>query len=197
MALWNQVKTDTHNNLYAPGYRFLFLSKTCFSGVVTGGPTGGLAQNKNYNLTSRWAKKQTVNRILEAHSRLQDCRITGYNWEKVVKRPGKNVSLYLDPPYLDKGPQCYRESFTLEDHQRLASVVTSCPHRYVVTVDNVPKIRNVWKDCGVPDNRMISENWLYSMSGSRTKNKIGEELFIMDEVSFEIAQRKSKERGDV
>lgn len=197
MSLWNQVKSDIHGNLFSLGYRYLFLSKTCFSGVVTGGPTGGIAQNKNYNLTSRWAKKQTINRILQAHERLQDCRITNLSWEKVVKRPGKNVALYLDPPYLKKGPQCYREAFTLKDHQELAQVVTSSPHRYVVTLDDVEEIRDIWKDCGIPDERMISESWLYSMSGTRQKNRVGEELFIMDEASFEIAQRKSRERGDV
>jgi len=196
MSLWNQVKLDTHCNLYPPGYRFLFLSKTCFSGVVTGGPTGGIAQNKNYNLTSRWAKKQTINHILQIHERLQDCRITNLSWEDVVKPQGKNVALYLDPPYLKKGPQCYREAFTLEDHQKLADVVTSCYHRYVVTVDNITEVRDAWKGCGVPDERMIPESWLYSMAGARKKNKVGEELFIVDEASLAIAQRKREERGE-
>ncbi len=195
LSLWKQVKSDTKS--FSPGYRFLFLSKTCFSGVVTGGPTGGLAQNGNYNLMSRWAKKQTIKRIMEVHGHLQasKCRITNNDWQDVVTRRGKNVALYLDPPYLKKGPQCYREAFTLEDHQKLAQVVTSCSHRYVVTLDDVVEIRNAWKDCGIPDNRMITESWLYSMSGPRKKNKVGEELFIMDDESFEIAQNKG--RGDV
>lgn len=197
MELWNQVKTDIHGNLFSPGYRFLFLSKTCFSGVVTGGPTGGICQNKNYNLTSRWAKKQTIRQILETHQRLQDCKITNVSWKDVVECPGENIALYLDPPYLVKGSQCYGSSFTLEDHQELAQVVTECSHRYVVTVDDVTEIRNAWKDCDVSDDRMVSENWLYSMSGYRKKNKVGKELFIMDDASFEIAQRKRRERGDV
>lgn len=190
LSLWNQVRGDANGKLYPPGYRFLFLSKTCFSGVVTGGPTGGMHQNGKYNLMSRWAKKQTIRRIREVHERLQDCRITNLSWEKVVNRKGKDVAIYLDPPYLEKGSQCYRHAFTLKDHEKLAEIVTASKHRYVVTVDNVLAVRNIWHDCGVPDERMISENWIYTMNGTRTENRVGKELFIMDEASFEIAQQK-------
>lgn len=197
LALWNQVRSDTNNEIFPAGYRFLFLSKTCFNGVVTGGPTGGMVQNKEYNLMSRWAEKQTIKRIVQAHDRLADCKITNSSWEKLVTDPGKNVALYLDPPYLEKGKQCYQKFFTLEDHQRLAEVVTSCPHRYVVTVDNHREVRNTWSDCGVPESRLISETWLYSMTGSRDKNREGKELFVMDERSFEIAEERKRVRGDV
>ena len=197
LALWKKVKLDTNNKLFSPGYRFLFLSKTCFSGVVTGGPTGGTIQNHKYNLTSRWAKQQTIKRIREVHRRLWDCKITNFSWEEVVKHAGENVAMYLDPPYLDKGSQCYRESFTEDNHRKLAEVVTASPYRYVVTVDDLPSIRNIWADCGVPKSRMISETWLYSMSGKREQNKQGSELFIMDEQSIEISNIKSQLRGDV
>lgn len=197
VALWNQIKSDTNNEIFPAGYRFLFLSKTCFNGVVTAGPTGGIAQNGDYNLMSRWAGRQTIRRICQIHERLIDCRVTGYSWEEVVAEPGKDVALYLDPPYLEKGEQCYQKFFTLEDHRKLAEVVTACPHRYIVTVDDVPEVRNAWSDCGVPNSRLIPETWLYSMTGSRKKNKNGKELFIMDERSLEIAEKRKEVRGDV
>lgn len=194
LNLWKEVKSDTNNKIYPPGYRFLFLSKTCFSGAVEGGPTGGMSQSGNYNLTSRWAKNQTIKRIREACECLQDCTITCGSWEKLVEQPGNDVALYLDPPYLEKGDQCYRHSFTLDDHIELAEVVSNCPHRWLVTVDNTPDLVIVWQKCGIPAHRMVSETWLYSMTGGRKENRKGKELFIMDSQSFDFVQRKNKER---
>lgn len=197
ISLWKEVKSDVNNKIYPPGYRFLFLSKTCFSGAVEGGPTGGMYQTGNYNLTSRWAKNQTIKRIREARECLQDCKITCDSWEPLVKEGGENVLLYLDPPYLKKGDQCYRYFFTKEDHIRLAEVVTGCPHRWLVTVDNTPELVDIWKSCGVPDSRLVSEFWKYSMDGSREKNRIGKELFIMDEKSFALEAERRNTRENV
>ena len=96
--------------------------------------------------------------------------------------------MYLDPPYLEKGSQCYQYYFSLDDHRELAEVVTSCPNRWVVTVDNVPKLVEIWKSCGVPDKCLVPESWKYSMNGSRKVNRLGKELFIMDEKSYERAR---------
>ncbi|MHA2279343.1 MAG: DNA adenine methylase [Promethearchaeota archaeon] len=190
LNLWNEVRSDTNHKLYCPGYRFLFLSKTCFSGVVTGGPTGGLAQTGNYNLTSRWAKNQTIKRIRFAHEKIQDCKITLGSWQPLIEKPGKDVALYLDPPYLEKGDQCYRFAFTLKDHKELAEAVVVCEHRWVVTIDDIPDLRNVWLSVGVPAKRLVSKFWKYSMDGTRKENRIGQELFVMDKQSYELAQEK-------
>ncbi len=192
MNLWRQVKSDVNHKTYPAGYRFLFLSKTCFSGMVEGGPTGGVAQNGKYNLTSRWAKNQTIKRIREARECLQDCTITCGSWEVLVEKPGNDVVLYLDPPYLKKGSVCYRYSFTLEDHERLAEVVSKCSHRWLITLDNTPEIYNIWLKCGIPECRMVSETWLYSMTGKRVSNKEGKELFIMDGRSLEIVNKRKE-----
>jgi len=194
LNLWKEVKSDTNHKIYPSGYRFLFLSKTCFSGAVEGGPTGGMAQNGNYNLTSRWAKNQTIKRIREARECLQDCAITCGSWNRLVEQPGNDVALYLDPPYLKKGDQCYRYSFGLDNHSELAVEVSSCPHRWLVTVDNNPELVSIWRNCGIPDYRMVSESWLYSMTGKREVNREGKELFIMDEQSFDTIQRRIKDR---
>lgn len=182
LSLWKQIKNDTHNKMYPAGYRFLFLSKTCFSGVITGGPIGGSAQNGKYNLTSRWSKNKTIKTIYSAHEKLKDCRITLGSWEVLVDTPGKDVALYLDPPYLEKGKQCYRYSFTLKDHEEFAKKIVSCNHRWLVTIDDHPLIREIWMSY-VPKQNIIPVTLMYSMNGEREENRGGKELFIMDEVS--------------
>lgn len=189
--LWQEVKSDVNETLYPAGYRFLFLIKTCFSGVVTGGPTGGMKQNSQYSITARWAHRSTIKRIEVAHRMLQTCKITNLSWEDVLVNLDKDVSLYLDPPYLKKGAQCYKHSFDIDDHRRLAEVVTSCPcKRYVVTVDDCVELRAIWSKCGIPEERMISEEWLYSMKASRKENKIGRELFIVSDAAYKLSMSR-------
>lgn len=189
LALWREIKDD-NGTKFSLGYRLLFLNKTCFSGVISGGPTGGIEQKSEYTIAARWAKKMTIARIKAAHSLLQDCEITNQSYEEIVTAPGEDVAIYLDPPYLKKGSQCYDYYFTLEDHCKLAEMVVNCPHRYVVTVDNCPEIQTIWSELGVPGERMRTEEWSYSMTDRRDSNRVGKELFICDEHSNTIFLHK-------
>ncbi len=185
ISLWKEIKNDTDNAIWSAGYRCLFLSKTCFSGIISGGPTGGMHQSGKYTLGSRWSAGSTIKRIRVAHNRLQSCRITNLPWEQVFDHPGDNLSFYLDPPYLEKGKQCYGHSFTLEDHIVFAKRVSKSLHRYVVTVDDCPELRTLWQDL-VPEHLIFSENWSYSMTDYRKKNRKGKEMFIVDQDSYDL-----------
>ena len=171
------VKEDIHNKLFPAGYRFLFLNRTCYSGVVTGGPVGGMEQKSNYPIICRWSGKRTINSILQAHDRLQNCQITNRKWQHVVCTATETTAMYLDPPYLEKGSQCYEYAFTLQDHQEFAAAMQNCPGHWVVTVDNCPQIRNLWEESD--PYVILEEEWKYSMTDKRKKNKIGKELFVV------------------
>lgn len=179
LATWRAIKEDREHQLVPSGFRTLFLIKTCFSGVTTGGPTGGVEQKSEYTLTARWAKDQTIRRVRATSKLLQSCQITCDSWQTLVKTPGKDVALFLDPPYLVKGGQCYEFAFTKEQHEELAEEVARCRHRWVVTIDDCPEIREIWSKF-VPNQCMVTETWLYSMTDSRDKNRVGNELFIID-----------------
>ena len=98
LELWKRIQRDL--DFVPRGYRTLFLSKTCFNGVINGGPIGGSEQSGRYKIYSRWAKNQTIQRIIKANELLQNCKITNLSWEDVVEESGSDVVLYLDPPYL-------------------------------------------------------------------------------------------------
>lgn len=189
LDLWREVKADKEGKKYPLGYRALFLNKTCFSGVQSGGPTGGLHQVGEYNLTSRWAEKMTIERIQNVHDRLQNVKVTNVSYQDLVNLPGDDVSLFLDPPYLQKGGQCYDFAFTLEDHQEFAEVVSKCPHRYVVTIDDCKELRDIWSKL-VPSHLILSETWLYSMTDRRDENRVGKEMFISDQRSYDLWQSR-------
>lgn len=189
LETWRTIRDDREHRLVPAGFRTLFLIKTCFSGVTTGGPTGGVEQKSDYTINTRWAKDHTIRRIRAASTLLQSCRITKESWQPLVETPGHDVALFLDPPYLVKGDQCYEFAFTLEQHKELAEKVARSPHRWVVTIDDCPEIREIWSQ-HVPEKCMISETWLYSMTDTRDANRVGRELFIIDPRSLKTRVKK-------
>lgn len=172
MNLWREVKEDTNHKKFPAGYRFLFLNRTCYSGVVTGGPIGGMEQRSNYPLSCRWSKEGTISRILQASYHLRNCKVTNFSWQKVVNNAQESTTMYLDPPYLDKGDQCYKYFFTLEDHEELHETMQTCPAKWVMTVDNCPELRALWSKNDAYE--LITDEWNYSMS-----DRVGKELFII------------------
>lgn len=183
LNLWKTIRDGEGD--YPEGYRALFLIKTCFSGIKSGGPTGGMHQTGKYNLTSRWSPEMTISRINAVHNRLQGVRITKLNYEELVIEAGQDVAIYFDPPYLKKGDQCYDFYFTLEDHEKFAKTVVVCPHRYVVTLDDCEELRDIWSNL-VPNHLILSEEWSYSMSDYREENRVGKEMFIVDQRSYDL-----------
>ncbi len=56
-----------------------------------------------------------------------------------------NPFIFLDPPYFKKGPGLYTNFYTKKDHEKLADYVSNLNHNWIVTYDNVDKIRKIYK----------------------------------------------------
>jgi len=113
---------------------------------------------------------------------LQGVKITSYGYEKLLSKPGKNVLIYIDPPYykntlLAESSKLYRHNFTIEDHKKLAENVKVCKHKVIISYDDNNFIRSLYDNFNI-----YEEQWSYcgSSSGknqSKTKRK-GKELII-------------------
>ena len=53
----------------------------------------------------------------------------------VAPNMGYDSLLYLDPPYVQKGPGLYENSFTDDDHRELAKSVRAYGGKWMVTYD--------------------------------------------------------------
>ena len=64
------------------------------------------------------------------------------------KWPEKTL-VYLDPPYYVKGRDLYYNYYQPKDHEDIAAFVTVklTRQRWIVSYDNVPEIRNLYKRC--------------------------------------------------
>ena len=53
----------------------------------------------------------------------------------IAPKLGKNSLLYLDPPYVQKGPGLYENSFNDNDHRMLSHRIRSYDGNWMVTYD--------------------------------------------------------------
>ncbi len=86
------------------------------------------------------------NRVRNTHLMLRRraVRVTAVDCEEVVHTKGRAIT-YCDPPYFEKGPQCYRIFFPPEKHTSFASALMGCQSPWVLSYDDCPFIRGLYE----------------------------------------------------
>lgn len=143
-------------------WSFLLLNRTCFSGIVKAGPMGGKAADKKAFL-SRWnsdALRKRIGRISELSSRIEVHRMDCCDFVESLAYWYPDATLFVDPPYYQKGPVLYPLSFTTADHCRLADTLNALHigmpgPDIIVTYDDCPEIRNLYPFATVEEVRRV------------------------------------------
>lgn len=121
------------------GKAAFYLNRTNRSGILTGGVIGGKAQAGTYKIDARFNRETLCKKVREIAARAKDIEL--YNLDAldfmkdVVPAMGSNSLLYLDPPYVQKGPGLYENSFMNDDHRLLSESIRSYGGNWIVTYD--------------------------------------------------------------
>ena len=118
-----------------------------------------------------------------------ETRITDLDYEKVVSAEGRNVFIFLDPPYYStKNSGLYGKNGHLHksfDHERFAETMKKCKYKWLITYDDSEFIRKLFSFANIK-----SWNLTYGMRNVTSEsNQIGKELFISN-YSFKKVKRK-------
>jgi DNA adenine methylase len=117
-----QVYLDNSADPFELGFATFYLNRTNRSGVLNGGPIGGMDQTGNYKIDARFNKDAPAERIrvIGLHSR--KISVSNIDGMKVVRKYARrhNSFIYTDPPYFDKAGSLYLNSFDDNDHTKLA-----------------------------------------------------------------------------
>jgi DNA adenine methylase len=70
--------------------------------------------------------------------------LTATDFAPLITAPG-DATLFLDPPYYLEGPKLYTHKMADADHLRLARLLRECPHRWLLTYDDAPFIRRLYR----------------------------------------------------
>lgn len=150
---WHRQK-DTYINAdradyLALGFATFYLNRTNRSGVLNGGPIGGLDQTGNYKIDARFNKATLLERLrlIETHARR--IRVTKRDGISVIKEYASKPStfIYADPPYFTKAGSLYMNAFKPEDHSNLSACLNGLSNgHWMLTYDNVSDIEQLYRD---------------------------------------------------
>lgn len=180
MAEWHRQRAvfldPTCPDILAKGFATLFLNRTNRSGILRGGVIGGLNQDGAYKLDCRFNRADLVRKIrrIAQHAEMIElhCMDAAEFVTTVVPQTSENALVNLDPPYYSKGPELYTSFYRHDDHVALASAVAGIDRHWMVTYDDTPEIRQIYRHY-----RIYSSSLNYSAQVKR----VGVELLVADE----------------
>lgn len=181
--LWKKIKQSNPILPIDIAFKFLFLNRTNFSGIINANPIGGLDQKSKYKIDCRWNPTSLCNRIRKCSNLLQDTKITSLDYKSLIEEDGTDVLLVLDPPYYKKGDKLYSVSMSATEHQELAILLKNCKHKFLLTIDDCPEVRELYSWA----NYLNQEEWFYSLTS--TAETKGKELFISN---FDISTKENE-----
>jgi len=172
---WKKQKL-IYNNLQSSyfdlGFATFFLNRTNISGIVNGGPIGGIQQKGKWKIDARFNKDKLAERIRQLS--LYKNRISVFNRDGVDLMNDylnkKNVFIYLDPPYYEKGATLYLNHYKKEDHEVLAKLLNCNPDAFwLLTYDNNKEIKSLY-----PERKIVN----FALNYNAYKSYKGKEILI-------------------
>jgi DNA adenine methylase len=177
---WRRQKSiymDPRSNYFDLGFATFFLNRTNVSGILDGGPIGGLDQRGKWKIDARYNKQALSERVRQLG--LYENRISIFNRDGIelikdyLKR--KDTFIYLDPPYFEKGASLYLNHYTQSDHEALAKQLNKNASAFwLLTYDNRKQIRSLY-----PKRRIANFSLNYNAYESRKGHEI---IILSDEV---------------
>jgi len=158
----NQMEIYRHPEQYSSffvGFACFFLNKTNRSGILSGGPIGGVEQAGDWKITTKFGKQyfyRVIRKFARYGSRIQLFNMDAVEFlDKVVRPLGANTFIFLDPPYFSVGKELYRDHyFEVEDHYRLSEAVKELKQPWLMSYDDVSEIRALYPNNLVEDMAM-------------------------------------------
>jgi DNA adenine methylase len=142
-----KIYLDPNSCTFDKGFAAFYLNRTNRSGLMNGGPIGGMNQNGAYTIEARFNKIDLAKRVLKIGRYKKRIEVTNEEGIDLTnKYLGKhNVFIYLDPPYFVQGAMLYFNEYGEQQHKRLAKLLNKNRKKnWVLTYDERTKIRNFY-----------------------------------------------------
>lgn len=131
------------------GFATFFLNRTNVSGVINGGGIiGGFKQTGKYKIDARYNKNSLINKIKIIAEQRDRIMLSCIDAKELLEprhlRQYYKAFINFDPPYVNKGGQLYKNSFTHEDHRALFEKIKQCGRKWIVTYDICPLVTELY-----------------------------------------------------
>lgn len=121
--------------------RFYYLVRNAFGAKIVG-QSFGIANTSKPRLNLLRLEED----LSEAHLRLSRATVENLPYETLIKRyDSKDTFFYCDPPYWDCENDYGKGLFGKEDFIQLRDLLVKCQGKWLVSINNVPQIRELFK----------------------------------------------------
>ncbi|AYP29006.1 DNA methyltransferase [Marinobacter phage AS1] len=172
---WKEVvKHDDQASQLELGFAAFFLNRCNRSGLLSGGPIGGLDQRGNYKIDCRFNKPELVSRVETIAKHQDKIKVTCFDACELLQQLSPNIGsdslIFLDPPYVSQGKNLYKEHcFSEEDHRRLADFIKDKNWRWLITYDDHELIHRLYAE---------RARGVIELSYQMQQAKLGRELLV-------------------
>ena len=153
----------------------LFLNRTNRSGIMRGGPIGGIRQLSKWKVDERFTKTTIIDRLQKIHKfrkKIEVHNLDGIKFLRKLKQR-ENASQYfifLDPPYFQKGKSLYLNNYNNNDHKELSEfLIKSSLKKWIMTYNDVSYIKFLYKELPITE---------FEIQHDAHYSKIGREIMI-------------------
>ncbi len=146
---WNYYRDVLHNSsdTFRLGFSTFYLNRTNVSGIIKGGVIGGKQQKGNYKMDARFNKDKLIKRIIKVAENEKYITLSNKNAIDFIDEFDYNhdsTFINFDPPYVNKGTQLYKNSFTKTEHINLSKKILNCPFYWIVTYDICDLVKELY-----------------------------------------------------
>ena len=185
--VYNELK-DSYGYSRDLAFATFFLNRVNYSGILTGGPIGGLEQKGKYKLDCRFNKESLITKIKEIAKYRDKVHLFHMDAVELLKNQS-NVFVFADPPYWQAGDMLYGASVK---HLKLARVLCESKNlHWLATYDNNINISNIYENYGAQ-----SKLFELQYSASRKRKEL-ECMFYQDVAIESFGKIKLRERGNI
>ncbi len=174
LSTFNDIETAT---------AFFIFNRITFSGTTLSGGYSESAFNGRFT-------ENSIQKLYSFSHILSNTKITNLDYTYLLNEAGKNVFIFLDPPYYSaRKSALYGKNGDLHkyfDHEKFAQTIKNCKHKWLITYDDCDYIRELFSFAEI-----TPWNLTYGMRNvSKKSSSKGNELFISN---FEIPIKKTKQ----
>lgn len=154
------------------GKAAFYLNRANRSGILRGGPIGGMSQSGRFGIDARFNRGPLCDKVRAIAARSADIDLHNMDaceFISSVLEGTDGLFANFDPPYVVKGPGLYENSYTEEDHREVGARIAACEFPWMVTYDNVPLISEIYGEF---------DRYLIDVGYSAASSKVGRELLV-------------------
>lgn len=179
-----QENIHSFDNIHIAAAFFAF-NRITFSGTTE---SGGYSEGA---FTGRFTNS-SIERVKMFSPLLCNTKITNCDYSDIIQNPGKDVFIYLDPPYYSATKSAlYGKNGNLHksfNHELFADNMKECKHRWLITYDDCEYINDLFSFAHI-----IKWDLKYGMRNvTNNSNQTGKELFISNYLTLYPIEKQTE-----